>query len=207
MPRHLARVLAIIAVLVAALVAAPSASAGALISTTTDCDEQVPEQPFLPWGDIAQYVPAPNGIVEGSSRWKMRGDAAVTRGNERFYVHEENDQTSLSLPPGSSATTASMCVGIEYPAMRFFTRNRGSLFSALVVEVLYEDAAGEVRSMELAKILAGPEWQPTPPLPLVVNLLPLLPGERTAVAFRFTPTGSYGDWSVDDVYVDPWRHR
>ena len=32
--------------------------------------------------------------------------------------------------------------------------------------------------------------------------LPLLPGERTPVAFRFTPQGK-GTWSIDDVYVDP----
>ena len=37
---------------------------------------------------------------------------------------------------------------------------------------------------------------------VVANLLPLLPGEHTPVAFRFTALG--GDWSIDDVYVDPY---
>ena len=40
---------------------------------------------------------------------------------------------------------------------------------------------------------------------MIANLLPLLPDARTAVAFRFSPTGA-GDWDIDDVYVDPWRH-
>ena len=40
---------------------------------------------------------------------------------------------------------------------------------------------------------------------IVMNLLPLLPGGNTAVAFRFAPYGD-GDWTIDDVYVDPWRH-
>jgi hypothetical protein len=34
------------------------------------------------------------------------------------------------------------------------------------------------------------------------NLLPLLPGSKTAVAFRFTAVS--GDWQIDDVYVDPF---
>jgi hypothetical protein len=37
------------------------------------------------------------------------------------------------------------------------------------------------------------------------NLLPLLPGEHTPIAFRFTAVG--GDWSVDDVWVDPYGRR
>jgi hypothetical protein len=40
-------------------------------------------------------------------------------------------------------------------------------------------------------------------MPVIANLLPLLPGSRTAVAFRFTPYGDGGDWTIDDVYVDP----
>ena len=35
------------------------------------------------------------------------------------------------------------------------------------------------------------------------SLLPLLPGDRTPVAFQFTPL--LGDWQIDDVYVDPRR--
>jgi hypothetical protein len=42
-------------------------------------------------------------------------------------------------------------------------------------------------------------------MPLVVNLLPLLPGEQTPVRFRFTPQGS-ANWQIDDVYVDPRQH-
>jgi hypothetical protein len=40
---------------------------------------------------------------------------------------------------------------------------------------------------------------------ILANLLPLLPGEHTPVAFRFTAVG--GDWSVDDVWVDPYSRR
>jgi hypothetical protein len=42
-------------------------------------------------------------------------------------------------------------------------------------------------------------------MPIVANLLPLLPGDHTPVAFRFTPVGLGGDWRIDDLYVDPYR--
>jgi len=99
-----------------------------------------------------------------------------------------------------------MCVGIEHPTLRLVARNTGSLASLLLVQVLFEDAAGNVRSLPIGAVVAGSSWQPSLPMPVIANLLPLLPGSHTAVAFRFTPYGSGGDWTIDDVYVDPWRH-
>jgi hypothetical protein len=52
----------------------------------------------------------------------------------------------------------------------------------------------------------GGGWHPSLPLPVVANLLPLLPNDRTAVAFRFTPLLG-GEWQIDDIYVDPYRAR
>jgi hypothetical protein len=40
---------------------------------------------------------------------------------------------------------------------------------------------------------------------VVANLLALLPNETTPVAFRFTAQG--GDWSIDDVWVDPYGRK
>jgi hypothetical protein len=40
----------------------------------------------------------------------------------------------------------------------------------------------------------------------VANLLPLLPGAKTPVRFKFTPLGR-AEFQIDDVYVDPWRGR
>jgi hypothetical protein len=202
-PRLLTTIVALVAV-VTLLV--PSAHAGPLVTSAPDCDDQVPENPFRPWGDPLNYVLVPNGILEGGTRhWTLDGDASGQHGNEPFFVHSTRDRFSLALPPRSSATTATMCVGIEDPTLRFFARNEGSIWSTLVVEVFFEDAEGRVRSQAIGQLRGGPVWEPTPPLPLLVNLLPLLPGERTPVAFRFTTVGE-GDWSLDDVYVDPWRH-
>ena len=90
-------------------------------------------------------------------------------------------------------------------AVRVFARNGGSILSTLKVEVLFEDSAGQVLSAPIG-VVTGGAWAPSLPLPIVVNLLPLLPDDRTAVAFRFTPVLG-GDWQIDDVYVDPWNRR
>ena len=191
---------------VAALGIATPAQAGLLVSSATDCDDQVLEQPFLPWLDPAQYTLAPSGTFEqGVGDWTLTGSAAVVNGNESYYVHADGENSSLSLPPGSKATSGAMCVGIEHPTLRFFARNSGSLLSTLKVEVLFENAAGGVHALPIGLLLSGGQWQPSLPLPIVVNLLPLLPGEKTAVAFRFGASG--GNWKIDDVYVDPYRSR
>jgi hypothetical protein len=54
-------------------------------------------------------------------------------------------------------------------------------------------------------VLGGSAWGPTLPMPVIANLLPLLPGDLTPVRFRFTPAGIGGAWQIDDVYVDPYR--
>ena len=188
----------------AALAAAPAAQAGPLVATATDCASEVFEQPFLPWADPASYVLAPDGGFEaGAAGWSLSG-AAVTDGNEPFNVHESGDQASLEIGPGASATSAPMCVGIEHPTLRFFARAGGSAPRALRVDVLYEDADGTTESLTIGRVLGGDEWSPTMVMPVVANLLALLPGERTAVAFRFTAEGSDGSWQIDDVYVDPY---
>ena len=193
--------------IVAVLVLAPAAAqAGPLVASAPNCDEQVLAQPFLPWVDPAHYTLAPNGGFEqGSSSWSLSGDASVGSGNESYYVRDSGDSRSLKLPAGSSATSDTICVGIEHPTLRLFARNTGSALSTLRVDVLFEDAAGNVNSAPIGVLTAGQSWQPTAVMPLVVNLLPLLPGERTPVAFEFTPQDAGGNWRIDDVYVDPWR--
>ncbi len=197
----------IIAVALVAAVAAlvpSSAGAGLLVSSATDCDEQVLSRPFAPWLDPMSYTPVAGGSFEaGSTPWTLEDGAAVVSGNESYSVAGAGDSRSLRLPAGGSATSAPICVGLDHPTLRLFTKRSGSLISALAVEVLFEDAGGHVRSLGIGVFGAASSWQPSAPLPVVANLLPLLPGELTAVSFRFTALS--GDWRIDDVYVDP-RH-
>jgi hypothetical protein len=192
-----------------ALWIAPSAQAGLLVSTATSCDSETLEHPFLRWADPFSYTLAPGGSFEaGAPGWTLRGGAGVKSGNESYYVHGAGDSSSLAIPNGGSATSRSLCVGIDHPSVRFFARNGGSLLSTLKVDVLFEDSLGDVLTAPVGVVTGTAGWAPTPlPLPVAVSLLPLLPGNNTAVAFKFTPVGLGGSWQIDDVYVDPWNRR
>jgi hypothetical protein len=128
-----------------------------------DCSGQTLDRTFLPWGDPALYTPVPAG-------W-----------------------TSVSLPAGSSATTAPVCIGLGHPTVRFFARNTGDPLSLLRVSAV----VGETE-LPIGRVPAGGVWAPSPPLLLGVNLL-----GADSVAFKFAADG--GSWSVGGVYVDPYK--
>jgi hypothetical protein len=191
----------------AALAGAAPAEAGILVASAKDCKAQPASQVFLRWLDPLRYELAPGGAAESATGWTLSGGARIVSGNEPWKVGNSRDSKSLQLPRGSRATTGVMCVGIGHPVMRFFARRTsGFLLDSLAVEVLFETAGGQVASLPVGVVLAGGSWQPTLPFPVLASLLPLLPGQQTPVAFRFTPIGS-GTWQIDDVYVDPWRSR
>jgi len=185
---------------------APGASAGTLVASAPDCEAETLTRPFLPWLDPAQYKLAPDGGFEaGAAGWALEGGAEVVAGNESYYVRDAGDSQALSLPGGSSATSPTTCVGLEHPTLRVFARNTGSPLSSLRVTVHFEDAAGNEQELAIGQLTAGSSWNPSVQMVIVANLLPLLPGEQTPVAFEFTPHGSAGEWRIDDVYVDPMR--
>jgi hypothetical protein len=193
--------IAVAAVTVAA--ALPStASAGILAADASNCSDQTFSQPFLPFTDPASYTLQPGGDFEpGSPVWDLTPGADTTPGNEPWTVTDANDRRSLSLSAASSATSPAICVGIEHPDIRFFA-SASSAFAALKVEALYLDANGNSQSLPIGTVTGNTRWAPTVQMPIVANLLPLLPGSRTPVAFRLTATG--GSWLVDDFYVDPY---
>jgi hypothetical protein len=196
--------------LVALAAGAATANAGILVASAPSCDDQALANTFLPWVDIADYTALAGGDFESvSANWSLTGGAATAGGNEPFYVDGSNDSRSLSLPAGSSATSPEICVGILHPTIRFFHKRRSTgllaTLSTLKVDVLFETASGDVASLTIGNVLGNGNWQPTLPMVVVANLLPLLPGEMTPVQFRITAQG--GDWSVDDVWVDPYARK
>lgn len=202
------RLLSALLCLVALAVGTPTASAGTFTDSAAGCDTQTFSRPFLRWLDLAQYTLAPGGSLEGGAGgWTLSGGARVVAENESYRVGGASDGRSLSLPPGSSAVTSPMCVGIEHPTVRLFVSNSGSLLSTLKVEVLYEGLFGQVQALPIGLLVAGSKWQPTLPLPILANITgSLLSSDgETAVAFRFTPVGWFGGWRIDDVYVDPFK--
>jgi hypothetical protein len=192
----------ITAVVATAAFALPTAAqAGPIVADAPDCAAQTLSQPFLPFADPMQYTLLPGGTFENGNRWN---GGSVVAGNEPWNVTDGSDRKSLKLAAGLSTTSGSICVGIDHPDLRFFATASDST-AALRVEVLFEDAFGRVLSAPIGVVTGNSDWSPTLPMPIGVNLLPLLPGNYTAVAFRFTASG--GDWMIDDVYVDPICRR
>jgi hypothetical protein len=88
--------------------------------------------------------------------------------------------------------------------LRLLARNAGDPAGTLRVDVLFEDVTGRERALTIGVVGGGSQWAPTLPMPIVANLLTLLPGGDTPVAFRFTPEGTDSAWVIDDVFVDPY---
>jgi hypothetical protein len=196
--------LMVVAACAATWTTAAPALAGPLLANAR-CDDTSVKRVFAPWADAMSYFLAPNGGFESGGDWELENGARRVADNEPWKVSDEGDDSALELPEGGRATTAPVCVGLVEPTLRFFAkRASGSSVSLLQVDVLFEDAGGNVHGLPIGVVLNGGAWTPTLPMPLIVNLLPLLPGDKTPVAFRFTPRGD-ARWRVDDVYVDPWR--
>jgi hypothetical protein len=156
---------------------------------------------FLPWGDPAWYESVPDGGLEaGGTGWTLRGGAAVVAGNEPYYVRSQTDTRALSLPPGASASTPDTCVGPGHPTLRFFLRNPGETRAPLRVSVQFTDPAGTERSVPIGWVMGARAWTPSPVLLTAMNSLGLLKAQT--VSFRFTSTEA--QYTVDDVYVDPY---
>jgi hypothetical protein len=199
---------AITAMAITGAFAAP-ASAGILTASETNCGDETLTKPFAQFGDQANYKLVSGASFEnGTTGWTLRGGAKVVTGNEPWKVGGSNHGKSLVLPAGSTAISPTACVGLAEPTLRFFVKkNRAPLLgvSTLAVSVYVKTSLGLTVPVPIGVVLANGQWKPSPKLLIVANLLPLLPGDRTPVAFQFTPV--LGDWQIDDVYVDPARFR
>jgi hypothetical protein len=195
-------------VLAALSLGAASASAGVL-SSAPSCDGQSLSTPFVPWLDFANYTPLPAGDFETSAAgWTLTGGASVADGNEPFHVSGPGS-SSLSVPSGGSAISPALCVGVEHPIARFFAKRTsgGALgLSTRRVDVIFENLLGSVTSLPIGVVTGTSGWQPTLPMTVLANLQALVPGQHPSIALRFTPMLG-GDWSIDDVQVDPYSRR
>jgi hypothetical protein len=157
------------------------------------CPAQPVDQTFRPWLDPAYYQAAPDSGFEAGGSWVLAGGATLVDGNQPFLAGTR----SLDLPPGSSATTAPICVTVAHPTIRFFARNAGSALSPLIVTAQFRTLLGLQLELPVGVVLGGGEWQPTLPLLMLGNLL------ASEVRFRLTAAPDSA-WQVDDVYVDPY---
>jgi hypothetical protein len=172
------------------------------------CSYTGAEQVFKPWGDSSSYVLAPDGGFEaGGAGWALSGGAKAVAGNESFFLNDTGDRNSLSLPSGSSAVSPPVCMSLDTPTFRLLARNTGNTGSGLRVEAVYP-LLGLIRTKTVSTVYAGSNWAPSQQMSTVLTLSTivgtLIP---SSVQIRITPTGSGGDWQVDDLYIDPFaRH-
>jgi hypothetical protein len=177
-------------------------------SAQAACSTAGAKQAFSQWGDQRNYVLAPDGGFEaGAQGWDLDGGAAPVAENESYYLNSASDDTSLSLPAGSSAGSPPVCMDIGTPSFRMVARNSGDPRSQLRVTASYK-LLGLLRTQTLGTVTAGSAWTPTASQSTVLTLSTiigtLIP---SAIEIRVTPLDSKGKWQVDDLYVDPFARR
>ena len=191
---------AAIAMAAASAALTATAQAGVLTKSATDCGNPEISQAFKAYGDSASYKVV-GDFENGTDGWVLTGGAKVVSGDASGKVGDAGDAKSLVLPAGATATTPPVCVGLNEPSLRFFTRKNSGLLSTMAVWVDVQTSVGVWVTLPLGADLGG-GWHPSLPMLVLANLLPLLPPDQTAVRFRFAPLLG-GSWQVDDVYVDP----
>jgi hypothetical protein len=155
-----------------------------------------PAQPFLSWSDSNDYVLTTGGSFEsGSAPWKLSGGAAVVADNAPNPLDPATDGRALSLPAGASATSACVTAPHIVGIVRFFARNMVTA-GTLKVEILVKGGV-----YEAGTISAGSGWTPSPMLDSNA------PNYKGAVTYQVRLTAIGGDFTVDDVYFDPYASK
>lgn len=178
-------------------------------ATAETCQNPLVENPFVFAGDALDYVLAPDGSFEAldGGGWLLDGGAGAVDGNDPFPIHASGeDDTILSLPAGSSAVSAPMCVDLDYPHFRLavhqIARADGKVRGKLRVDTLYPGAKNP-RWHKVDVIRLGDDaWVLSDFLDLEPERGGSAPGGRQ-VSLRFSVIGDDGAFEIDDVYVDP----
>jgi len=184
-------------VVLAALVAAVAAMSVDVAQAATCPPPPTPLQPFLAWNDAHQYVLTTGGSFEQSApSWTLTGGAKIVEDNAPNTLDASTDAKALSLPAGSSATSACVTAPQILGIVRFFAKSGGDAGGQLKVEILVKGGV-----YQAGTIGASSSWAPTP---FLVSNAPAYKGAVT-YQIRLTPVGSGSAFTVDDVYFDPWK--
>src|SRR4051812_3736110 len=195
-----------------ALVALASHAGVARAATSCPSAAQL-EQPFLAFGDAAQYFLSPMGSFE-TKPWP---GGTVVAGNEPSNVRSGGgaDAHSMSFSrPG--VTSPVVCIGLFDPTIRLFAmRTAGA--GNLKISVVYTGTDAAKHTMALLPISApsNGSWVLSVPTPILANLTVLPRADGTdpvnalpsaGVRFSFMPAAG-STWQIDDVYVDPYARN
>jgi hypothetical protein len=181
--------------------AAVPAVAGAACPTTATT------QAFSRFGDTSAYSLVSNGHFEaGTTGWSLT-KAAVATGNESYKVRSASDAKSLAIQPTGVAVSPPICVGVEHPNFRFFGRRTSGTWGVLNVKIRWTGSDGRTNETVVGSLSGDPykSWLATPKLPLATTLPLWQSGQSLSVRLVFDPEDFGGAWTIDDVYVDPYR--
>jgi hypothetical protein len=178
----------------------PAVAAAACPATPTT-------QAFKAFGDTAAYSLVSNGHFEsGTSGWSLT-KAAVASGNETYKVRSASDSKSLAIQPTGVAVSPAFCVGVEHPNFRFFGRRTSGTWGVLNVKIRWTGADGKTNETVVGSLSGDPykSWLATPKLPLATTLPLWQSGQTVSARIVLDPEDFGGAWTIDDVYVDPYR--
>jgi hypothetical protein len=152
----------------------------------------LPSSPvFSSFGDPNDYFLAPGGDFEAALQWSGSG----------IYRSQVDKPWSLAgskalrLGAGEIATSPAFCVSELHPHLRFMTSGDGG--AQLKVEAVENGI-----TTALILLNGDQRWRVTDFVPLAAAL-GYLGDEGHNVQLRVTALS--GNWSVDGVYVDPYR--
>jgi hypothetical protein len=187
-PRKLSRMRRLLTssgVAVAALAAAPAVADA--------CEFGPTSRAFAPFGDGNDYYLAPGGDFE-SLTWSSVGEPALVSDVNPFAL--AGGTRSLELEPWEGVTSPEMCVSRKTPHLRFVAKGEGMLFVSVRMW-----APGRVTSVSFTlSPRQHEEWAPSKLVKLWTSGLAEDETALATVSFR-----SFGDWLIDDVFVDPYR--
>jgi hypothetical protein len=160
---------------------------------------------FAAFGDSADYSLAPNGAFEsGAGGWALSG-ASVTGGNESYYVHGASDAKSLSLKATGQAVSPAFCVSTANPTFRFFAKRTSGTWGVLNVKLRWTGDNGQTNETVVGSVTASDmSWHPTQVFSLSSVLGLWDSSQVTSARLVLDPEDYGGDWSIDDVYIDPY---
>jgi hypothetical protein len=168
--------------------------------------------PLTGFKDGRDYFVAPAGDFEDPTLpgWQLEGGANLIGGGSTHAVTGGAQRSSLSLPPGSSATSPQICVDLNYPTFRFFASQlQEDTDAQLVVDVIYPALVKDnVREAEKLRLKAKDGWKLSDDIKLEPQRLGKQSGWRKiAVRFRVKPGKKAASYKIDDVLIDPRRYN
>jgi hypothetical protein len=209
-PRRPSRFTGLTRVLVAVALASVALGAGAQTAvaygTTLACAPRDGAAFLAPWGDTGTYFLVSNGDFEnGSTDWSLTGGARVVDGNETYHVGGASDSHSLMIPPNGAAESRSFCVSKGEDVIRLFVNNShvaGAILHVDAIVVNPDNGYVGTAAFDVNGDVQSTPWAPT----MALRVPNLFGGAGTEqLTLRFTLRGTPTTWSVDDVFVDPFR--